>query len=213
MLPRLFRTYLWMMAEAMVAGDDPQSGGPASGEETRSGLAGSRREAFAEMYDTCMPGVYRYINYRVGNASLAEDLTADVFEKALRQFDSFDRAKAAPSTWLMTIARNTITDHFRKESRVQVVREEDAPEEMSEEPETVDEIAKLEEARQLRLCVAGLPQLDQDIISLKFGAGMNNREIARALKVSESNVGTRLYRAVRRLRESFKGWEDNVRAK
>lgn len=201
------------MAEAMVAGDSPQTGGPASGEETRSGLARSRREAFADMYDTCMPGVYRYINYRVGNASLAEDLTADVFEKALKHFDSYDRAKAAPSTWLATIARNTITDHFRKESRVQVVREDDAPEEVSEEPETVDEIAKLEEARQLKVCLSGLPQLDQDIISLKFGAGLNNREIARTLKLSESNVGTRLYRAVRRLRESFKGWEENVSAK
>ncbi len=60
-----------MMAEAMVAGDSPQAGGPASGEETRSGLARSRREVFADMYDTCMPRVYRYINYRVGNASLA----------------------------------------------------------------------------------------------------------------------------------------------
>jgi len=202
-----------MMAEAMVAGESPQAGGPASGEGTRSGLVRSRREAFADMYDTCMPGVYRYINYRVGNASLAEDLTADVFEKALKHFDSYDRAKAAPSTWLTTIARNTITDHFRKESRVQVVREDDAPEEVSEEPETADEIAKLEEARQLRLCLSGLPQLDQDIISLKFGAGLNNREIARTLKLSESNVGTRLYRAVRRLRESFKGWEENVSAK
>ncbi len=212
-LPRLFRTYLWMMAEAMVAGDSPQQGGPTSGEATRGGLAAVRRDAFTEMYDTCMPGVYRYVNYRVGNASLAEDLTADVFEKALRHFDSYDRAKAAPSTWLMTIARNTITDHFRKESRVQVVREEDAPDQVSEEPETVDEIAKIEEVRQLRLCLSELPQMDQDIISLKFGAGMNNREIARTLKLSESNVGTRLYRAVRRLRESFKGWEDNGSAK
>ena len=212
-LPRLFRTYLWMMAEAMVAEGSPGQGGPTSEEATRGGFVAGRREAFAEMYDTCMPGVYRYINYRVGNASLAEDLTADVFEKALRHFDSYDRTKAAPSTWLMTIARNTITDHFRKESRVQIVREDDAPEEVSEEPETVDEIAKFEEVHQLRLCLSGLPQMDQDIISLKFGAGMNNREIARTLKLSESNVGTRLYRAVRRLRESFKGWEEHDSAK
>jgi len=110
----------------------------------------------------------------------------------------------------MTIARNTITDHFRREGRVQVVREEDAPEEVSQEPGVGEQVERLEEVRQLRLCLAGLPQLDQDIISLKFGAGMNNREIARTLKVSESNVGTRLFRAVRRLRDSFKGLEHDT---
>lgn len=206
-LPTLFRTYLWMMAQATVAGSGP--GGPEnqSGDRTRS-----RREAFEAMYDTYMPKVYRYVSYRTGNASIAEDITSDVFEKALKHFDSYQQEKASQSTWLMTIARNTITDHFRREGRVQVVREEDAPEEVSQEPEVGEQVERLEEVRQLKLCLAGLPQLDQDIISLKFGAGMNNREIARTLKVSESNVGTRLFRAVRRLRDTFKGLEhDNQR--
>ena len=204
-LPTLFRTYLWMMAQATVAESGP--GGPdnQAGDRTRS-----RREEFEEMYDTCMPKVYRYVSYRTGNASIAEDITSDVFEKALKHFDSYQQEKASQSTWLMTIARNTITDHFRREGRVQVVREEDAPEEVSQEPGVGEQVERLEEVRQLRLCLAGLPQLDQDIISLKFGAGMNNREIARTLKVSESNVGTRLFRAVRRLRDSFKGLEHDT---
>jgi len=193
------------MAQAMVAEAGPGGGENRSGDPTRS-----RREAFEEMYDTYMPKVYRYVSYRTGNASIAEDITSDVFEKALKHFDSYSREKASEATWLMTIARNTITDHFRKEGHVQVVREEDAPEEESHEPEVDEQVIRLEEVRQLRLCLADLPQLDQDIISLKFGAGMNNREIARALKVSESNVGTRLFRAVRRLRDSFKGWEHDT---
>jgi RNA polymerase sigma factor (sigma-70 family) len=194
-----------MMAQAMVAETGP--GGP----ENRQGDPMlSRRAAFEEMYDTYMPKIYRYMSYRLGNASIAENLTADVFEKALKHFDSYRREKASQSTWLMTIARNTMTDHFRKESRVQVVREEDAPEEESHDPSVDEQIDRMEEVRQLRLSLAGLPQLDQDIISLKFGAGLNNREIARTLNVSESNVGTRLYRAVRRLRDSFEGWGNEV---
>lgn len=189
------------MAQAMVAETGP--GGP----ENRQGdPMQSRRETFEEMYDIYMPKIYRYMSYRLGNASIAEDLTADVFEKALKHFDSYQREKASQSTWLMTIARNTMTDFFRKESRVQVVREEDAPEEVSHDPSVEEQIDRIEEVRQLKLSLAGLPQLDQDIISLKFGAGLNNREIARTLNVSESNVGTRLYRAVRRLRDSFEGW-------
>ena len=195
-VPRLFRTYLWMMSRAIVAGGN-HSGGSRTG----------RKEAFAEIYDNHMPDIYRYISYRVGNASLAEDLTAEVFEKALRSFDKYKPEKAAPRTWLTAIARNTVIDYFRKAGRVEVVREDDAPEEVSEDPSVEDQIDRLAEVRHLRLCLAGLPQLDQDIISLKFGADMNNREIARVLDMSESNVGTRLYRAVKRLRDVFEGWE------
>ena len=95
--PRLFRTYLWMMSRAIVAGEDQQSG-PGRG----------RRDAFAQIYDKHMADIYRYISYRVGNATLAEDLTAEVFEKALRSFDKYQPEKAAPRTWLTAIARNTV---------------------------------------------------------------------------------------------------------
>ncbi len=190
------------MAKAMVA--DPGPGGPVNRE---GGPVSGLRQEFEVMYDTYMPKIYRYISYRTGNPGLAEDLTSDVFEKALKHFDSYRREKASQSTWLTTIARNTVTDHFRKESRVTVVREEDAPEEESGDPPVDEQVERLEQTRQLRVCLAGLPQLDQDIISLKFGAGLNNREIARTLQLSESNVGTRLFRAVRHMRDSFKGWE------
>ena len=200
-----------MLAQAMVAEEGHQTGGPGNGSGDSDDRVRSRREAFAEMYDNQMPGIYRYLCYRVGNASLAEDLTADVFEKALRHFDSYNREKAKPSTWLTAIARNTVTDYFRKSSRVEVVREDDAPEEASDAPGVEEQVARLQEVRQLKLGLSTLPQLDQDIISLKFGAEMNNREIARMLKVSESNVGTRLYRAVRRLRDAFEGWDSDTR--
>jgi len=186
------------MTQTMVV--ESSRGGPEGRDSDRR-----RRERFEEMYDTYMPKVYGYVSYRTGNTSIAEDLTADIFEKALKHFDSYREEKASQSTWLMTIARNTITDHFRREGRVQVTREEDAPEEVSEEPDVEDQLALAEEIRQLRLCLSALPQVDQDIISLKFGVGLNNREIARTLKLSESNIGTRLFRAVRRLRDSFKG--------
>lgn len=209
-LPGLLRTFLCKMAQAMVVGSDFEAGGVGQARGDTDDLAKNRREAFEEMYDTLMPKVYRYVSYRTGNVSIAEDITAEVFEKALKHFDSYRSEKASQATWLITITRNTITDHFRKESRIQVVREEDAPEEASREPEVHEQVEHTEEARYLKLCLAELPQLDQDIISLKFGAGMNNREIARTLKVSESNVGTRLYRAVKRLRDAFKGLEHDT---
>ena len=101
--PRLFRTYLWMIAQAMVASGD-QAGGRFQG----------RRQAFADLYDKHMPDIYRYVSYRVGNPALAEDITADVFEKALRAFDSYKPEKAAPKTWLTAIASGRLYGRISK---------------------------------------------------------------------------------------------------
>lgn len=57
----------------------------------------------------------------------------------------------------------------------------------------------------LRECISRLSPKEQEIISLKFGADMNNRQIAKTLGLSDSNVGIILYRAVRKLREEFAG--------
>ena len=73
----------------------------------------------------------------------------------------------------------------------------------SSDPLPEETVIQSEEQRQVQALVAQLPAEDQEIISLKFGSGLNNRQIAKTLGLSESNVGTRLYRAVRKLRESF----------
>ena len=66
-----------------------------------------------------------------------------------------------------------------------------------------EEVTKSEERKRLQSCLAKLSRDEQELISLKFGAELNNRQIAKTLGLSESNVGTRLYRAVRKLRDSF----------
>lgn len=78
---------------------------------------GTATSGFTALYEQHMNYVFRYINYRVGNRSEAEDLTSLVFEKALAAFHRYDSKKAAAQTWLLTIARNTVTDYFRKSSR------------------------------------------------------------------------------------------------
>ena len=75
----------------------------------------SAAEAFAGFYEQYLPKVYRYISYRISDTHTAEDITSAVFEKALNKFKSFSPEKASFSTWIFTIARNTLTDHFRAE--------------------------------------------------------------------------------------------------
>ena len=174
-----------------------------SARDVRSGT-----EVFAELYEQYLSRVFRYISYRVGDIHLAEDLTSSVFEKALTGFSSYRSDKASFSTWLLSIARYTVIDHYRASDKRQIVPLEKVTEMSSEDVSPEEEIIRKEERQRLQICLAGLPQQEQEIISLKFGAELTNRQTAKVLGLSESNVGTKLYRAVRKLRDSFKGWQN-----
>jgi len=163
----------------------------------------SSRDAFAELYDEYLDKVYRYIQYRVNNMHLAEDLTSSVFEKALANFEKYSSDKASFSTWIFAIARNTVIDYYRVDGKRHTVPVEEAADKPSGDLSPEEEFEKKEEVRRLRTCLAQLPDEEQEIIRLKFGAELNNRQIAKILGMSESNVGTRLYRAVKKLRDGF----------
>ena len=165
------------------------------------------RETFAQLYEEYMPKVFRYIQYKVNRIELAEDLTSVAFEKALTNLDKFSAEKASFSTWLFSIARNTVIDHFRSEAKRHSIPLDDAPDVPSKDPLPEDMAVKKEEIHMLQRCLSILSPEEKEIISLKFGMGLNNREIAKMCKLSESNVGTKLYRTIRKLRDSFQELE------
>ena len=161
-------------------------------------------ETFAELYDYYLPKVFHYISYQVGDMDLAEDLTSAAFEKALAKLDSYRSNKASFSTWLMTVARNTVIDYYRVKSRKITISIEETFEPASEEISPEEEVIRKEEMQRLKTYLRELSQPEREIISLKFGAELNNRQIAKMLGLSESNVGTKLYRAICKLRDKFK---------
>jgi RNA polymerase sigma-70 factor (ECF subfamily) len=161
-------------------------------------------ETFAELYERYLPRVFRYISYQVGNMDLAEDLTSAVFEKVLTRLDSYRSDKAAFSTWLLTIARNTVIDYYRVKSRKLTISIEETFEPASEEISPEEKVIRKEELKSLNAYLRELPQQEREIVSLKFGAELNNRQIAKILDLSESNVGTILYRVICKLRDKFK---------
>jgi RNA polymerase sigma factor (sigma-70 family) len=163
---------------------------------------------FARLYEQYLPKVYRFIRFRIDDNDTAEDLTSTVFEKALTRFHSYQSQRASFSTWVFVIARNTVIDHFRVSHKDRMVEiDEDGPGHAGG-PSPEEQAIREEEFGRLQTCLKRLPPAQQSVISLKFGAHMTNREIARATGMSESQVGNIVFRAVRKLRDDFKGWRD-----
>ena len=181
--------------------------------ESRPGMVSAenykdnKTEVFARFYEEYLPKVLRYISYRVGDMYLAEDLTSVVFEKALTRLDSY-RSEGAFASWLFSIVRNTVTDHFRVKAKRQTIPIEEVSEVRSQDDPPEEEVIRQEDLQKLHEYLSQLSQREQEVISLKFGAELNNREIAKTLGLSESNVGVILYRTLARLRQRFKDWQD-----
>ncbi len=156
--------------------------------------------AFAEKYRDYFPRVFAFIYARVGQSHLAEDLAADVFERAYRNLDSL-RSDDAFSTWLFTIARNAIISSGRKRGRETIV-DPDVIRDLSPSEASVEtQILRNEELKDLSEIVLTFPQREQDIISLKFDAELPNAQIAEIMGLSEPNVRVILFRTLRKLRD------------
>lgn len=161
----------------------------------------AREADWDALYADQLPRVYNYFRYRVGGGAVAEDLTSLTFEKAWTARHRYRRDLAGFGTWLMAIARNVATDHYRR-------RRDHAPLEAAahvaggEEPHT--QIEQREAFAKLERLLGELPERDRELVSLKYGAELTNRAIAKQVHLTETNVGSILHRAVLKLRA---GWE------
>ncbi len=155
-------------------------------------------DAFAELYRAQINPVLNYCLFRVGNRLVAEDLTADAFERAWRARRRYRPERAAFSTWLFAIAGRVVVDWQRRQRRRPVITLDERFPDQSLTPEAeVEQMARRERLRQL---VLALSEWERELVALKFGAGMTNRQIAVLLGKSETAVGSAVHRAVRKLR-------------
>jgi RNA polymerase sigma-70 factor (ECF subfamily) len=157
------------------------------------------RAAFGAVYDRYFDRVYAYVRYRVGDPSVADDLTAATFERALASLDDYRPERGPFPPWLFAIARNAVLDHFRRTSRRRLLPLDALRDHRSPEPSPEEAVVGNETRDELLQAVARLGDRDRELLALRFGAGLRNTEIAAQLGLSEGNVGVLLYRAVRRL--------------
>jgi RNA polymerase sigma-70 factor (ECF subfamily) len=158
--------------------------------------------AFDRLYRSSRDDVYAYVAGLLRDEAAAEEVTAAAFERASRKRNRFDPQRGEPRAWLFGIARNGALDELRRRGREA---------ELTTEPADLDSLGVDEGAGhdERRLTVsAALERLqpgERELIALKFFAGLNNAEIAQVLGLSESNAGTKLHRAMTKLREACDG--------
>ena len=151
--------------------------------------------SFAATAEEHLDDVYGYLVYLTRDRSLAEDLTADTFEKALRLWRRFDPARASSRTWLCQIARTTALDWFRSEGRRQQREERAAP------PEQVDAVFADGLSPHIEAALAELSAGEREVIALRVLLELDGEEAARVLGISPTAVSTRLSRALKKLEE------------
>jgi RNA polymerase sigma-70 factor (ECF subfamily) len=126
-----------------------------------------------------------------------EDVTALAFERAYRRRALFDLHRGTARAWLFAIARNAALDELRRRRRTRSLVVD-----LADDRTTDDDDDELAERRVLvRDGLLSLDPRDREVILLKFVGRLSNAELARVLGCSESAAGTRLHRAVSRLRE------------
>jgi RNA polymerase sigma-70 factor, ECF subfamily len=162
---------------------------------------GGDADAFGDLYDRYVDVVYRYIYYRVGNATLSEDLTSETFVRALRRITSYTWQGRDFGAWLVTIARNLIADHFKSgRYRLEVATSDlvEAGADQREEGPEDEVLAGITNAALLE-AVKALGAEQQECISLRFLQGLSVAETAAVMGKNEGAIKALQYRAVKSL--------------
>jgi RNA polymerase sigma-70 factor, ECF subfamily len=206
----------WLLSETVA----PDAGGVGSGgygdaelaasseesEEDRSRLIalvelarGGDSDAFGLLYDHYHQSVYRFLFYRTRSQTVAEDLTSETFFRALRNMQNFRWQGKDFGAWLMTIARNLATDHFKAgRTRLEMTTEDmSAHDDSTEGPETAV-LASLTNEILLK-ALTELPAEQKDCLIMRFLQGMSIAETAEVLGRSEGAIKQLQLRGVRNL--------------
>lgn len=153
---------------------------------------------FLQIFDAHGGSIFGFIYNRVGrHKELAEDIAQEVFVRAWRERANFDPAKGGIKTWLFTIARNLVIDHYRAQARRQIDSLENAPESSA--------VTHTSEADLLMHFLTGkLPELSDDdceLITLRYIEQLELEEVAELIGKSYNATKVAVHRALYKLRD------------
>ncbi|TFE30115.1 RNA polymerase sigma factor [Cohnella luojiensis] len=160
--------------------------------------------SFTSLYNDYFNDVYRSVYYKTGNKWDAEDIVSETFRKAFIKFSTIrhgDNVRA----WLMTIARNTLIDHYRRRKDVFFLHD---VQEFLVVPDSF--VTRLEtdcENERLISALKRLPEDERIIVHMKYLSGFKYQEIGTLIGKSEETAKMKSYRALKKLRRWLGNWE------
>lgn len=157
-------------------------------------------ERFAALYDKYVEQIYRYVYRRVSDQDLAEDLVSQTFYDALSHLKSYEYKGYPFSAWLYKIAHNNVLKWYRTNSRSQKVDLDDIVELKSDENVSEEEHLRREKEGIMDL-LHKLEYEERELIRLKYFEEVSNIEIGQIMGITANNVGVKLYRALKRLKQ------------
>ncbi len=160
------------------------------------------RKHFPQFYRTNVKRVYRFLYYRVGgNKEVAEDLTQDVFLKALNAFDRYDPA-VSESSWIYTIARNHLINHVQKQHpgvELETIENTDW-----DKVDWGEKLSASHDEKRLLAAISKLPDEDAEIVRLKYLEGWPYEDIAEKLGKTSGALRVQAHRALKELKKTLK---------
>ena len=165
---------------------------------------GSLEQAFERYY----PAVFRYFRYRGADPETANDLASSTFEQALKNLSSYDPHKGQIQTWLFAIAHNLGINHWKAEKQTAPL-DDDLP--IPDDPPLEQGLILIQDKEQVLQALQFLDLRAREILALKFGGLLTNRQIAGLTYLTESNVGVILYRSLLKLRTLLASAQAEVR--
>jgi len=147
--------------------------------------------------------LYSYLRFHLPSPDLAEDLTAEVFLRALKSFPRFDPGRGSPRAWLFRIAHNALRDHQRQARRRQVVSLVGMRDLEYQAPSPEERLLWEEEVAGLMAALGELSPGDREVIGLCYGSELSMAEAGEILGRSAAATRTRLWRALARLRTAL----------
>jgi RNA polymerase sigma-70 factor (ECF subfamily) len=167
--------------------------------------AASDPAAFAELYDAYLPRIYGYLVRRVDERAVAEDLTAETFERALAAIRSGSFRNEAFGGWLYRVAGNLLIDHVRRGRRyVALARLGDAGDDdalaTSVDDRALEQFTAAIDRDALSSALQHLSDQHRRVVVLRYVDGLEADELASALGCSKGTAAVRLHRALRAMR-------------
>lgn len=133
------------------------------------------------VYMEYQPKILKYLVYKTNNRDLAEDLCSEVFLKLVKKAETFDDTKASVSTWVYTIARNTLYDYFRTRHV-----SEELDEQIADGSDIEADVCSRETLDELAAALEKLDERLRDMVVLQYYGGHTLKEIAGRMDISYS---------------------------